>query len=133
MSTAFLDSFQLIIAIYLFYVSIKGDGQLYHFGNLNDEQQARVHKPLRILYFIGGCIALAEFGVCSLQSNMFTRETVVSGAVTITQHFTLEAFPFITYELLTMISTILSTLLILLLFGIVFWLIRMGKGNEVSK
>ena len=65
MSTAFLDSFQLVIALYLFYIAFKGDGQMYRFGNLSEDQQAQVKKPLRILYTICGIVALSEFGICS--------------------------------------------------------------------
>ncbi|MBQ8589921.1 MAG: hypothetical protein IJ486_05650 [Firmicutes bacterium] len=32
LSTVSLDSFQLIVAIYLFYVAAKGSGTLYRFG-----------------------------------------------------------------------------------------------------
>ena len=38
MPTAFLDSFQLIVAFYLFYVSIKGSGQMYRFFDISEEE-----------------------------------------------------------------------------------------------
>ncbi|MEI3175452.1 MAG: hypothetical protein V8S96_02575 [Lachnospiraceae bacterium] len=53
MSTAFLDSFQLVIALYLFYIAFKGDGQMYRFGNLSEDQQAQVKSRF------GSCIPSA--------------------------------------------------------------------------
>ncbi|MCD2493669.1 hypothetical protein LQE92_13745 [Lacrimispora sp. NSJ-141] len=129
MSTAFLDSFQLVIAVYLFYIAFKGKGQMYRFGNLSEEQQARVHKPLRILYTVGGFIALSEFGICALQSQMFTRSAGEGGSVTIIQNFTVKGLEFISYPFLSALSTILSLLVFGLLIGVVICLIRMGRRN----
>ena len=127
MSTAFLDSFQLVIALYLFYIAFKGDGQMYRFGNLSEDQQAQVKKPLRILYTICGIVALSEFGICSLMNQMFTKTVAESGAVTITQNFTISRLPFITYSFLSVLSSILSILVFVILIGIVFWLLRKGR------
>ncbi len=130
MSTAFLDSFQLVIAIYLFYIAIKGDGQMYRFGNLSEEQQVKVKKPLRILYTVGGILALSEFGVCALQNQMFTREVAESGAVTMTQNFTVKGMDFLSYQLLSTLSTVLSLMVFALLIGIVVWLVRLGRLRD---
>ena len=127
MSTAFLDSFQLVIALYLFYIAFKGDGQMYRLGNLSEDQQAQVKKPLRILYTICGIVALSEFGICSLMNQMFTKTVAESGAVTITQNFTISGLPFITYSFLSVLSSILSILVFVILIGIVFWLLRKGR------
>lgn len=127
MSTAFLDSFQLVIALYLFYIAFKGDGQMYRFGNLSEEQQAQVKKPLRIMYTICGFVALSEFGVSSLMSQMFTKTTAESGAVVMTQNFTISGMPFITYSFLSILSSVLSILVFVILIGIVFWLLRKSK------
>ena len=62
MSTALLDSFQLIVAGYLLYIAFKGNGQMYRFGNLSEADQAAVHKPLRILYAIGALLHWQNLG-----------------------------------------------------------------------
>ena len=129
MSTALLDSFQLIVAGYLLYIAIKGNGQMYRFGNLSEADQAAVHKPLRILYAIGGVIALAEFGITSLKSSMFTIVSTEAGS-SITQNFSISGFSFLTYDLLGIISTVLNICLILLLMGIFIWLYRKGPRDQ---
>ena len=129
MSTALLDSFQLIVAGYLLFIAIKGNGQMYRFGNLSEADQAAVHKPLRILYAIGGVIALAEFGISSLKSSMFTIVSTEAGS-SITQNFSISGFSFLTYDLLGFISTVLNVCLILLLMGIFIWLYRKGPRDQ---
>ena len=37
MPTGILDSFQLIVGLYLYYVAIKGSGQMYRFGDMDEE------------------------------------------------------------------------------------------------
>lgn len=123
MPTGILDSFQLIVAMYLFYIAIKGSGQLYRFGDMDDQTQAQIRKPLRILYAAGGLIALAEFGVCCLQNSMFTRTAEESGVVII-QNFTIDALPFLSYNLLSLLSSILTALLVGMLVFIVIWMRR---------
>ena len=49
-SAAALDSFQLIVALYLFYVAIKGSGTMYRFFDLPEEYQHKTRTPLRIIY-----------------------------------------------------------------------------------
>ena len=85
MPTGILDSFQIVVALYLFYVALKGSGQMYRFGDMDEATQLQIRTPLRILYALGGLIALAEFGVCCLQNNMFTRPADAAG-VTIVQN-----------------------------------------------
>ena len=117
-----LDSFQLIIAIYLFYVAAKGSGTLYRFGDLSEEDQVLVRPKLRLIYFICGLIALAEAAICMVQNSMFTLVQNPDGTTGAIQNFQLEAFPFLTYELMTVISTTLSGLIILILAIIFIWL-----------
>lgn len=59
-----LDSFQLIVGLYLLYVAIRGSGTLYNFFDLSDEDRCRVNRPLRCVYAVCGVLALAEAGVC---------------------------------------------------------------------
>ena len=123
MPTGILDSFQLIVALYLFYIAIKGSGQMYRFGDMDEEAQALVRKPLRVCYAISGFIALADFGVCCLQNSMFTR-TAGEDGVQIVQNFTIDALPFLSYGMLTVISSVLIALLFGLLVFIVIWVRR---------
>ena len=130
MSTASLDSFQLIVGLYLLYIAIKGKGQMYRFGDIPEEERQRIHRPLRLLYLLGGLIATAEFGVCTLQNSMFTRTVTDSGAVEISQNFALERFPFLTYDLLSVVSSVMTILVILLLAGIFVWLRVLSARNR---
>ena len=123
MPTSIMDSFQLIVALYLFYIAIKGTGQMYRFGDMDEEAQALVRKRLRICYTISGFIALADFGVCCLQSSMFTR-TVGEDGVPIVQNFTIDALPFLSYKMLTTASSVLIALLLGMLVFIIVWVRR---------
>ena len=57
-SAAALDSFQLIVALYLFYVAIKGSGTMYRFFDLPEEYQHKTRTPLRIIYAACGVSAV---------------------------------------------------------------------------
>ncbi len=117
-----LDSFQLIIAFYLFYVAAKGSGTLYRFGDLPEEEQLRVKPKLRLIYFSCGLIALVEAAVCMLQNSMFSLIQSESGSAEYIQNFQLEAFPELSYTTLTTISSVLSGLIILILVLTFAWL-----------
>ncbi|MBQ1215597.1 MAG: hypothetical protein IIX88_04610 [Firmicutes bacterium] len=117
-----LDSFQLIIAIYLFYVAAKGSGTLYRFGDLPEEDQIKVKPKLRLIYFLCGLIALLETGVCMIQNSMFTLVQTESGSAEYIQNFQLEFFPALTYSTLNILSTALSGLIILILAITFLWL-----------
>ena len=130
MSMVSLDSFQLIIAIYLFYVAIKGSGTLYRFGDLPEEEQVKVVPKLRLLYFLGGMIALIESAVCMLQNSMFTI-TQTESESQIIQNFQLEACPGLTYQHLSTISMALSFSIVALLVGIFIWL--RTKANKMNQ
>lgn len=129
MPNSFLDSFQLVIGLYLLYVAIKGSGQMYRFMDLAEEDQQRVQRPLRLLYALGAVLTLAEFGLCALQNSMFTR-TVTEEGVQITQNFTLEGLPFLSYGLLSSISSFLSLGVVALLAGIFLWLRRLSDKKK---
>lgn len=128
MSTGILDSFQIVVALYLFYIAIKGSGQMYRFGNMSEVMQKKIRKPLRILYATGGMIALIEFGLCCLQNSMFTRTASETG-VTTRQNYTIPSFPFLTYELLSIVSVVLTLLLIGLLVFVIAWMYRKSKES----
>ncbi len=129
MSTVYLDSFQLIVAVYLLYVAIKGNGQLYRFFDLSDRYRAFVRRPLRITYAFCGLISLADFGVSSLQSRMYTQ-SFVGEKVVITQNFKIDSLPFLTYDLLSLLSSVLTALLVVILIGIVVWLRALSKRDS---
>ena len=123
MPTAFLDSFQLIVAFYLFYVSIKGSGQMYRFFDISEEDQMRVRLPLRLIYAIAGIIALVESAVCMLQNQMFTQTIII-------QNFSIEVLPFLTYDMMSTISSALTLVIVLLLAGVVIWLRKLSHRNS---
>ena len=50
MPTGILDSFQIVVALYLFYIAFKGSGQMYRFGDMDEETQQQIRTPLRLLY-----------------------------------------------------------------------------------
>jgi len=114
LSNLFLDSFQLIVAAYLLYIAIKGSGTMYRFFDLPEHEQPRVHKLLRTIYLVCGLLALADAGINMLQNSMYTQEVLESGTI-VTQNFTLNGFPFITYDLLSIMSTVLTCSIILAL------------------
>lgn len=68
-TTATLDSFQLIIGLYLLYTAIRGKGTLYNFFDLSEEDQLRVKTPLRIIYGICAAICFAEVAVCMYMAD----------------------------------------------------------------
>jgi len=114
LSSLFLDSFQLIVAVYLLYVAFKGSGTMYRFFDLPEREQPRVRKLLRTIYLICGLLALLDAGANMLQNSMFTQQVLESGT-TVTQNFTLEGFAFVTYDLLSIVSTVITCAIILTL------------------
>lgn len=68
-TTVSLDSFQLIVGLYLLYVAIKGDGTLYRFFDLPEDDQKKVKRPLRMIYALCGVLALAEAAFCMWLGN----------------------------------------------------------------
>ena len=133
MSTVFLDSFQLIVAGYLLYLAIKGQGKMYQFFDIPQADQPRVHKMLRTSYLVCGLLALLDAGFNMLQNTMFTQNILETGT-TITQNFTVDSLPFIRYELLSTISSILTILIILILAGVFIYLrVLSNRGEQSAK
>ena len=132
MPTSFLDSFQFIVALYLLYVAAKGSGQMYRFFDLTQSDQKKVHKPLRLIYLTAGLIALAETAVCMLQNAMFTQNMTDAG-MTVTQNFVIESLPFLTYPMLSSVSSVLTILVITILIGTFVWLRRLSARCNNKK
>lgn len=126
-SSSFLDSFQLIVAIYLFYIAIRGQGSMYRFFDLPEKSQKRVQKPLRIIYFVCALLALLDTTLSALQSSMFT--VTFSGDVsTVVQNYELSAFSFLSYDLLNAAGYILTGAIVLLLCSVLLWLWHLRKS-----
>ena len=83
-------------------------------------------RRLRLLYAAGGLIALIEFGLCCLQNSMFTRTADETG-VTIVQNYSIDALPFLSYDLLSVLSAVLTALLVGLLVFIFIWMRRKSR------
>ena len=109
MPTGILDSFQIVVALYLFYIAFKGSGQMYRFGDMDEETQQQI-----------------QFGLCCLQNSMFTRTADETG-VTIVQNYSIDALPFLSYDLLSVLSAVLTALLVGLLVFIFIWMRRKSR------
>ena len=92
----------------------------------DEETQQQIRTPLRLLYAAGGLIALIEFGLCCLQNSMFTRTADETG-VTIVQNYSIDALPFLSYDLLSVLSAVLTALLVGLLVFIFIWMRRKSR------
>ena len=121
-----LDSFQLIVGLYLLYVAVKGSGQMYRFENVPADRQAAVRRKLRIFYAATAAISLADFGVSYLMNTMFTVSAEGTETV-ITQNYTIPNLPFLTYDLLFTVSNILVIILVAMLVFAVVRLLRNGS------
>lgn len=106
-ATVSLDSFQLIVGLYLLYVAIKGDGTLYRFFDLPEDVQIKVKRPLRLIYALCGILALAEAVFCMWLGN---------GSVSS-----------ISDQVLSAISFGCSALIIIILIVTFIWLRRKAK------
>ena len=85
--------------------------------------------PLRLIYAIAGIIALVESAVCMLQNQMFTQ-TITENGVIIIQNFSIEVLPFLTYDMMSTISSALTLVIVLLLAGVVIWLRKLSHRNS---
>ena len=94
MTNGLLDSFQLMVAVYLFYTAVKGRGTLYNFPEIPPEKKDLITGKLRLIYTAGGFISLLDWGASVLQNSMFTVNWTETGRE-ITQNFTVGALPFI--------------------------------------
>ena len=129
MGTGFIDSFQLIIGIYLLYMGVKGENLGNRLSGTPDKNEVKEPVALRVLYIVGAVFALSDFGICMLRNKMFTVEAAGEG-VTITQNFTIDALPFLTYDLMNTVSRVLSLLALAVLIGSAVWLLILSSRYE---
>lgn len=129
-STAALDSFQLIVALYLFYLVIKGDGPMYRFFDLPEGIQCKVKRTLRIVYLICGFLALLDAGLCILRNSMFSVVTASSGEAIITQNYSISVLPFLSYSFIETASYIIIGLIVAILCGVFIWLRMLNKRES---
>lgn len=106
-STVSLDSFQIIIGVYLIYVSIKGSGTLYNFYEIKKVSPLFVTKTLRKIYAFCGILALTDGVLCIVQTS--------SGN---------SFLPPLTFNL---ISGLLTILIVLILAITIIWLRKKSK------
>ena len=114
MSHVSLDAFQLLIAVYLFYVAAKGSGTLYNFPEIPEGRKETAKRSLRKLYAAAGCVALLDGCVSMLQNSMFTVN-FSENEMEIIQNFEIIFLPFLSYHLLSAFSVICTVLFLLLL------------------
>ena len=129
MGTGFIDSFQLIIGIYLLYMGVKGENLGNRLSGTPDKNEVKEPAALRVLYIVGAVFALSDFGICMLRNKMFTVEAAQEG-VNITQNFTIDALPFLTYDLMNTVSRVLSLLALAVLIGSAVWLLILSSRHE---
>lgn len=128
MSNLFLDSFQLIVAVYLLYIAIKGKGNMYHFFDIPPSEQQRIQKLLRTSYLVCGLLALLDAGINMLQNSMYSQQVLDTG-VEITQNFTVPALPFLSNGLLSAVSSVLTVLIVLILAVTFLYLRKLSKTS----
>ena len=126
MNRGFLDSFQLIIAAYLFYTAIRGKGTLFNFPEVPKGKRDEVHKNLRIAYTVCGFIALLDGCASILQNDMYTVTYTEAGAE-IAQNYTIGALPFISFDLLTKVSIVCTFLVVFLAIGIMVYIRKVSR------
>lgn len=129
MGTGFIDSFQLIIGIYLLYMGVKGENLENRLSGTPDKNEVKEPAALRVLYIVGAVFALSDFGICMLRNKMFRVEAAQEG-VSITQNFTIDALPFLTYDLMNTVSRVLSLLALAVLIGSAIWLFILSSRHE---
>ena len=129
MGTDFIDSFQLIIGIYLLYMGVRGENLENLLSGTPDKNEVKEPVALRVLYIVGAVFALSDFGICMLRNKMFTVEAAQEG-VNITQNFTIDALPFLTYDLMNTVSRVLSLLALAVLIGSAIWLFILSSRHE---
>lgn len=126
MNSSFFDFFQLMLAVYLFYAAFNKNGSLYEFPDVPEEVQAEMKPKLRAMFLGAGCVALLDGAISFLKNRMFT---VVNGdgTQTITQNFEIDWLPFVSYELLNTISTVLTVLLVAFFIFLFVWIRKKTK------
>lgn len=129
MGSGFIDSFQLLIGVYLLYMGLKGENLENRMNGVPDKNEVKEPRALRGLYIAGGIFALADFAICCLRNWMFTVEQTEAG-VSVTQMHTISSLPFLTYDLMNQVSRILSLLAIAVLVGSFIWLFILSSRHE---
>ena len=124
MSRVSLDAFQLLIAVYLFYVAIKGSGTLYNFPEIPEKRREEVRQRLRKIFALCGVIALFDGCVSMLQNSMFSVEYTEAGEQ-VTQNFTIGVLPFLSYTMLSVISAFCTVAFVLILVGVIIYIRKM--------
>ena len=64
-----------------------------------------------------------------LQNQMFTQ-TITENGVIIIQNFSIEVLPFLTYDMMSTISSALTLVIVLLLAGVVIWLRKLSHRKS---
>ena len=72
MGTGFIDSFQLIIGIYLLYMGVKGENLGNRLSGTPDKNEVKEPVALRVLYIVGAVFALSD------NAELHHRHTAVS-------------------------------------------------------
>lgn len=126
MNNTFFDFFQLMLAAYLFYAAFNKNGSLYDFPNVSEERMAIIRPKLRNLFLTMGSIALLDGLISFLKNRMFTL-TVTEAGSSLTQNFEIGFLPFLTYDLLNTISTVLTVVMILCFVGLFIWIRKITK------
>ena len=103
-----LDSFQVIVGLYLIYVAVKGKGTLYNFHDIPEEGKARVLTRLRLVYALCGVLALAEAGLCMWNGTS----------------------AFLEGRTMDIISSSITIVIVLILAGTFLWLRRLASGGK---
>lgn len=126
MNNTFFDFFQLMLAVYLFYAAFNKNGSLYEFPGVPEEIVADMKPKLRAMFLGAGCLALLDGGISFLKNRMFTVVNT-DGVQTITQNFTIDWLPFLSYPLLNTISTVLLILLMAFFVFLFIWIRKRTK------
>ena len=132
MGSGFIDSFQLLIGVYLLYMGLRGENLENRMSGVPDKNEVQEPKALRGLYITGGIFALADFAICMLRNSMFTAEQTEAG-LSVTQNYAISALPFLTYDLMNTVSRILSLLAIAVLIGSSVWLFVLSSRYEKNR
>ena len=132
MGSGFIDSFQLLIGIYLLYMGVKGENLGSRLSGVPDQNEVKEPRALRGLYIVGAVFALSDFALCYLRNSMFTVEQGEAG-LSVTQNFTVSALPFLTYDLMNKVSNVLSLLALAVLVISSIWLFRLSSRYEKEK
>lgn len=126
MNNSFFDFFQLMLAVYLFYAAFNKNGSLYEFPGVPEEIVADMKPKLKIMFLCAGCVSLLDCSISFLKNRMFTVVNA-DGVETITQNFTIDWLPFLSYPLLNTISTVLLVLLLGFFVFLFIWIRKQTK------